>query len=62
MYVRSHIDPSTDEPHIYGHDVAEAEALEILRTLSDRGPTRDAAMQAIGQTTHGRYLRQGFRI
>jgi len=57
MYVRFHIDPRTDEPHIYGHDVAESEALEILRTSTDRGAARDGAMQAVGQTTQGRYLK-----
>jgi hypothetical protein len=57
MEVRFYIDPTTDEPHIYNHDVAESEALEILRTTTDRGPARNGAMQAIGRTRLGRYLK-----
>jgi hypothetical protein len=57
MYVRFHLDPETGEPHIYKHDVAESEALEILRTSTDRGPARDGALQAVGQTRRGRYLK-----
>jgi hypothetical protein len=57
MFVRFYTDPITNEPHIYAHDVAESEVLEILRTSTDRGPARDGAMQAIGQTMRGRYLK-----
>jgi hypothetical protein len=57
MYVRFHIDPVTGEPHIYEHDVAEAEVLEILRTSTDRGPAGTGGKQAIGQTRLGRYLK-----
>jgi hypothetical protein len=57
MYVRFHIDPTTDEPHIYEHDVTEAEVLEILRTSTDRGPARNGAVQAVGKTSLGRYLK-----
>lgn len=56
MYVRFHIDRTTGEPHIYEHNVAESEALEILRTSTDRGGARDGAMQAIGPTSQGRFL------
>lgn len=57
MYVRFHVNPATDQPHIYDHDVAESEVLEILRTSTDRGPARDGARQAVGQTRVGRYLK-----
>ena len=57
MYVRFHIDPGTAEPHVYAHGVAESEALEISHTSSDRGPAKRGAMQAIGQTSRGRYLK-----
>jgi len=57
MYVRFDLDATTGEPHIYKHDVSESEVLEILRTSTDRGAARDGAMQAIGQTRLGRYLK-----
>jgi hypothetical protein len=55
--VRYYIDPATDEPHIYGHGVTEAEVEDVLdRPLEDR-PGREGSRVALGQTRNGRYLR-----
>lgn len=57
MQLRFYIDPETGDPHIYGHDVSEIEAEEVLaRPLEDR-PGREGTRVAIGQTRAGRYLR-----
>jgi hypothetical protein len=56
MEVRYYIDPATGRPHIYGHNVDENEAEDILtRPLEDR-PGREGARVALGQTRAGRYL------
>jgi hypothetical protein len=57
MYVRFRVSPATDEPHIYDHEVSESEVLEILRTSTHRGPAREGARQAVGQTRAGQYLK-----
>lgn len=57
MDVRYYIDPDTDEPHIYEHDVSEAEVEYVLRRPGEDFPGRDGSRQALGQTPTGRYLR-----
>jgi len=57
LKARFYLDPTTGLPHIYGHDVDEAEVSEVLhRSVEDR-PGRDQSRIAIGQTAAGRYLR-----
>ena len=57
MPIRYYIDPVTDLPHIYNHDVSEHEVEDILaRSLQDiRG--REDSRIALGQTEEGRYLK-----
>jgi hypothetical protein len=51
------IDDSTQQPHIYGHDVEEQEVEDVLvRPMEDRAG-RDGSRVALGQTEAGRYLR-----
>jgi len=57
MQVRFYIDPATDLPHVYGHDVTEAEVKEILANPGEDRPGEEASRVAIGQTEAGRYLR-----
>ena len=57
MTVRFYCDPETDEPHIYGHDVAEDEVIDVLEGPGEDRPGREGARVASGQTTAGRYLR-----
>ena len=57
MTVRFYVDPATDQPHIYGHDVVEGEVEDVLaRPMEDRSG-RDGSRVALGQTEAGRYLR-----
>jgi len=55
--IRYFIDPVTDVPHIHDHDVAEAEAEEILLKPGEDRPGSDGSRIAIGRTSGGRYLR-----
>ena len=57
MKIRYFIDPVTDAPHIYGHDVTEAEVEEILLKPGEDRPGSDGSRVAIGRTSGGRYLR-----
>jgi hypothetical protein len=51
------MDPSTGQPHIYGHSVTEAEAEDVLaRPIEDR-PGSEGSRVALGQTESGRYLK-----
>ncbi|MBI2117199.1 MAG: DUF4258 domain-containing protein [candidate division NC10 bacterium] len=57
MEIRFFVDPETDEPHIYRHNVHESEVEDILlRPMEDR-PGKEGARVAVGQTRTGRYLR-----
>ena len=57
MEIRFYIDPETNEPHIYKHNVLENEVQEILERPSEDRPGSDGARVAIGRTSNGRYLR-----
>ena len=51
------MDPETDLPHIYRHDVDEQEVEDVLgRPLEDR-PGSGGSRVAVGKTAAGRYLR-----
>ncbi|MEM6428414.1 MAG: DUF4258 domain-containing protein [Deinococcota bacterium] len=57
MFVRFYIDPETDLPHIYKHDVDEAEVEDVLYNVAEDRQGQDGSRLAIGQTSGGRYLR-----
>ena len=57
MKVRYYIDPATDQPHIYNHDVAESEVEEVLTQPGEDRAGRDGSRNAIGRTVNGRLLR-----
>jgi hypothetical protein len=57
MNIRFYIEPETDLPHIYGHQVDEQEVEDVLREPGEDRPGREGARIAIGQTRAGRYLR-----
>jgi hypothetical protein len=42
MNIRFYIDPETDEPHVRGHGVDEAEAEDVLRAPLEDRPVRMA--------------------
>jgi hypothetical protein len=55
--IRYYIDPRTDLPHIYSHDVSEAEVEVVLARPGEDRPGREGARVAIGRTSAGRLLR-----
>jgi uncharacterized DUF497 family protein len=55
--IRFYVDPETDSPHIYRHDVSEAEVEEVLQRPGEDRPGQEGARVAIGRTSSGRYLR-----
>jgi len=57
VQLRFYIDPESELPHLYKHNVNETEVEEILKKpLEDRLGT-DGSRVALGQTKAGRYLR-----
>ncbi len=57
MRLRFYPDPRARQPHIYGHDVTEAEVEDVLRNPGEDRLGEDNSRIAIGQTAAGRYLR-----
>lgn len=57
MQVRYYIDPQTDLPHIYGHDVSELEVEEVLERPAEDCLGNEGSRVAIGPTSTGRTLR-----
>jgi hypothetical protein len=57
MNIRFYIDPDTEEPHIYNHNVSESEIEEVLQSPGEDRPGSEDSRVAIGQTEAGRYLR-----
>ena len=57
MDIRYYIDPETELPHIYGHNVEEREVEEVLSNPGEDRPGREGSRVAIGRTLGGRYLR-----
>ena len=57
MNLRFYIDPETDLPHIYGHQVDEREVEDVMRAPGEDRPGREDSRVAIGQTRAGRYIR-----
>ena len=57
MNVRFYIDPKTEQPHIYNHNVTEREVEEILVQSGEDRPGQEGSRVAIGRTSEGRYLR-----
>ena len=57
MKVRYSIDPQTDLPHIYGHDVSELEVEQVLERPAEDYLGNEGSRVAIGPTSTGRTLR-----
>jgi hypothetical protein len=47
----------TGAPHIYNHEVAEEEVIEVLEKPGEDRAGREGSRIALGQTASGRYLR-----
>ena len=57
MKIHYYIDPETDLPHSYKHNVEKEEVETILRKPGEDRPGREGSRIAIGQTENGRFLR-----
>ena len=57
MKIRFYIDPETAIPHVYNHDVSEAEVEEVLKNAGEDRSGPEGSRIAIGRTSTGRYLR-----
>ena len=57
MKIRFYIDPGTDLPHIYNHDVRESEVEDVLQKPGEDRSGKENSRIAIGLTRGGRYLR-----
>lgn len=57
LKARYYIDPKTDQPHIYNHDVSEDEVEEVLAEPGEDRPGDDGSRIALGATRGGRHLR-----
>ena len=57
MKIRFYLDPASGLPHIYQHDVYEAEVEDVLARPGEDRPGREGSRVAIGQASSGRYLR-----
>ncbi len=57
MNARFYIDPTTEQPHIYNHNITEREVEDVLTQPGEDRPGREGSRVAIGRTTAGRYLR-----
>ena len=55
--IRYFIDPETELPHIYRHDVTEEDVENVLRRPIEDRPGREGSRVALGRTETGRYLR-----
>jgi len=55
--LRFYIDRDTGRPHIYNHDVREAEVEEILRYPGEDRPGKEGSRVATGRTSAGRHLK-----
>ena len=57
MNIRYYIDPETELPHIYRHNVEETEVEDVLSNPGEDRLGREGSRVAIGRTSEGRYLR-----
>lgn len=57
MEFRFYIDPEIGSPHIYRHNVSEAEVEEVMQHPVEDRPGQHGARVVIGRTSNGRYLR-----
>ena len=57
MKIRFYIDPETNLPHIYRHEVFEGEVEDVLIHPGEDRPGLEGSRVATGQTRAGRMLR-----
>ena len=57
MKIRFYLDPTTGLPHVYNHDVDEAEVEQVLANSDEDRPGTKKSRVTIGCTEAGRILR-----
>ena len=57
MTARFYIDPATGAPHIYNHQVDEAEVIDVLENPGEDRAGSEGSRIALGRTAAGRFLR-----
>ena len=57
MKIRFYLDPATGLPHIYDHDVIEAEVEQVLANSDEDRPGTKKSRVAIGRADAGRIQR-----
>ena len=57
MKLRFYVDPNSDAPHVYNHNVDEEEVGDVLANPGEDRLGREGSRVAIGRTRAGRYLR-----
>jgi hypothetical protein len=57
LQIQFYTDSATGLPHIYNHNIDEAEVLDVLEGTHEERAGRDGTRLALGQTSAGRYLR-----
>ena len=57
MQIRFYIDPTTNLPHTYNHNVEEDEVEQVLKNSEEDRPGTGNSRVAIGRTYGGRVLR-----
>ncbi len=57
MHARFYIDPTTGSPHIYNHEVDEAEVIDVLENPAEDRAGREGSRIVLGRTASGRYLK-----
>ena len=57
MEIRFYIDPASDSPHIWSHNISELEVEDVLTRPGEDRPGREGSRIALGQTVGGRYLK-----
>ena len=56
MRLRFHLDPETDQPHIYDHGVTEEEVRQVMHGRGEDLRAASGSRMKLGQTQAGRYL------
>lgn len=57
MNIRFFIDPQTDQPHIWQHQVSEQDVEEVLANPAEDRLGKDGSRVVLGRTFSGRFLR-----
>jgi hypothetical protein len=57
VLIRYYLDPATDEPHIFEHQIGEEEVEDVLARPGEDRPGNEGTRVALGQTRSGRHLK-----